>query len=116
MNTTSHWIYLSALWFAAISMEEISACVGLSLGITASKENLDLGVSLTHSACKQKGLLNTGTAAGLGSPEAPWVTWAQTEIRAGSHKVRGWELWCHPPDKLGPQKLWVHIFRSIDPS
>ncbi|XP_059709698.1 complement component C8 alpha chain [Haemorhous mexicanus] len=43
----------------AISKEEISACVGLSLGITASKENLDLGVTLTHSDCKQKGLLNT---------------------------------------------------------
>ncbi|XP_053841736.1 complement component C8 alpha chain isoform X2 [Vidua macroura] len=43
----------------AISIEEISACVGLSLGITASKENLDLGVTLTHSDCKQKGLLNT---------------------------------------------------------
>ncbi|XP_050833228.1 complement component C8 alpha chain isoform X3 [Serinus canaria] len=43
----------------AISMEEISACAGLSLGITASKENLDLGVTLTHSDCKKKGLLNT---------------------------------------------------------
>ncbi|XP_041339277.1 complement component C8 alpha chain isoform X2 [Pyrgilauda ruficollis] len=43
----------------AISTEEISACVGLSLGITASKENLHLGAALTHSDCKQKGLLNT---------------------------------------------------------
>ncbi|XP_071292921.1 complement component C8 alpha chain [Agelaius tricolor] len=42
----------------ATSMEEISACVGLSLGLTVSK-SLDLGVSLTHSKCKQKGLLNT---------------------------------------------------------
>ncbi|XP_058698894.1 complement component C8 alpha chain isoform X1 [Poecile atricapillus] len=43
----------------AISTEEISACVGLSLGITASKEKLDLGATLTHSDCKNKGLLKT---------------------------------------------------------
>ncbi|NWS26586.1 CO8A protein, partial [Polioptila caerulea] len=42
----------------AISTEEISACVGLSLGITASKE-VDLGATLTYSDCKSKGFLKT---------------------------------------------------------
>ncbi|NXH48943.1 CO8A protein, partial [Dicaeum eximium] len=54
----------------AISTEEISACVGLSLGITASKEKLDLGATLTHTQCKQKGLLSTGTAGAPGSHSA----------------------------------------------
>ncbi|NWR12449.1 CO8A protein, partial [Paradoxornis webbianus] len=43
----------------AISTEEISACVGLSLGITASKEMLHLGATVTHSDCKKKGFLET---------------------------------------------------------
>ncbi|XP_066048983.1 complement component C8 alpha chain [Chamaea fasciata] len=43
----------------AISTEEISACVGLSLGITASKEMLQLGATVTHSDCRKKGFLET---------------------------------------------------------
>ncbi|NXA87175.1 CO8A protein, partial [Melanocharis versteri] len=43
----------------AISTEDISACVGLSLGITASKEKLDLGATVTYSDCKKKGFLKT---------------------------------------------------------
>ncbi|NXH24959.1 CO8A protein, partial [Myiagra hebetior] len=43
----------------AISTEEISACFGLSLGITAIKQNLDLGAALTYSDCKKKGIRET---------------------------------------------------------
>lgn len=86
-------------------MEEISACVGLSLGITASKENLDLGVTLTHSDCKQKGLLNTGTAAGQGSLEAPWslvlVTWAQRFVQGHTRCEEG-------SSGAIPQTRWEH--------
>ncbi|NXI80363.1 CO8A protein, partial [Rhipidura dahli] len=54
----------------AISTEEISACFGLSLGITASKQVLDLGAALTYSDCKKKGLQKKGTAAGRESHSA----------------------------------------------
>ncbi|NXE65874.1 CO8A protein, partial [Calcarius ornatus] len=47
----------------AISMEEISACVGLSLGITFIKDTLGVGPTVTHSQCKQRGLLNTDGAS-----------------------------------------------------
>lgn len=35
---------------------------------------LNLGATVTHSDCKKKGFLQTGTAAGQGAVEAPWVT------------------------------------------
>lgn len=115
-NIMSHWIYLSTFCFAAISTEEISACLGLSLGITASKQTLDLGAAVTHSDCKKKGFRETGTAAGQGSVEAPWVTCfghLGMEIRAGSHKVWGRQLWSPPrrgrtTETLGPspQEYW----------
>ncbi|NXP18786.1 CO8A protein, partial [Scytalopus superciliaris] len=43
----------------AIRAEEISACVGLSLGLTVSEQKLDLGASVSYSECKKKGFLNT---------------------------------------------------------
>ncbi|NWH87442.1 CO8A protein, partial [Aegithalos caudatus] len=52
-----------------ISTEEISACVGLSLGITASK-TLDLGATVTHSDCKSKGLLKTGVQFNFADAES----------------------------------------------
>ncbi|NXR50618.1 CO8A protein, partial [Hippolais icterina] len=42
-----------------IRAEQISACVGLSLGITASKDTVDLGATLTHTDCKTKGFLKS---------------------------------------------------------
>ncbi|XP_009900493.2 complement component C8 alpha chain [Dryobates pubescens] len=42
-----------------ISAEEISACVGLSLGLTAGESELNLQASLTASDCAKKGFLQT---------------------------------------------------------
>ncbi|NXC26807.1 CO8A protein, partial [Campylorhamphus procurvoides] len=43
----------------AIRAEEISACTGLSLGLTASEHKLGLNASVLYSECKKKGFLNT---------------------------------------------------------
>ncbi|NXR97957.1 CO8A protein, partial [Oxylabes madagascariensis] len=54
----------------AVRQEEISACVGLSLGLTAKVlKAVDLGPTLSYSDCKNKGFRKTGTAAGQGSAE-----------------------------------------------
>ncbi|NXN91025.1 CO8A protein, partial [Rhinopomastus cyanomelas] len=42
-----------------VSAEEISACIGLSIGLTFSQANLQLGVPVTFSDCRKKGLLTT---------------------------------------------------------
>ncbi|XP_025960664.2 complement component C8 alpha chain [Dromaius novaehollandiae] len=39
----------------AISSEDIASCFGASVGIVATKSELDLGASLSHSECKNKG-------------------------------------------------------------
>ncbi|KAJ7423919.1 Complement component C8 alpha chain [Willisornis vidua] len=43
----------------SITAEEISACTGLSLGLTASEHKLDLNVAVLYSECKKKGFLKT---------------------------------------------------------
>ncbi|NWY38256.1 CO8A protein, partial [Sylvia atricapilla] len=45
----------------AVSTEDITACVGLSLGVTFSKEMLNLGASVSHSKCRHDGFMNTVT-------------------------------------------------------
>lgn len=67
---------------------------------------LNLGATVTHSDCKNKGFLKTGTAAGQGAVEAPWVTcfghfWAQRF------------MWGHTMGEEGssgaiPQTRWDH--------
>ncbi|XP_071421066.1 complement component C8 alpha chain [Pithys albifrons albifrons] len=42
-----------------IRAEEISACIGLSLGLTASEHKLDLNAAVLYSECKRKGFLKT---------------------------------------------------------
>ncbi|NXG02690.1 CO8A protein, partial [Sakesphorus luctuosus] len=42
-----------------IRAEEISACTGLSLGLTASEHKLDLNAAVLYSECKKKGFLKT---------------------------------------------------------
>ncbi|NWS73244.1 CO8A protein, partial [Crotophaga sulcirostris] len=43
-----------------ISAEEISACVGYSIGLTVGENKLHLEASVSASDCAKKGLLNTG--------------------------------------------------------
>ncbi|NXD77268.1 CO8A protein, partial [Halcyon senegalensis] len=47
-----------------IRAEEISACIGWSIGLTVSKSELKAEASVTPSDCAQKGLLRTGMIAG----------------------------------------------------
>nr|XP_026646230.1 complement component C8 alpha chain [Zonotrichia albicollis] len=81
----------------AISMEQISACVGLSLGITASKENLNLGVSLKHSDCKQKGLLNTdaGSHSAVVEDIIPRIRGGDTSSSGGLLKSWDGQMYRH---------------------
>ncbi|NXO44032.1 CO8A protein, partial [Locustella ochotensis] len=44
-----------------IRAEEISACVGVSLGLTAKIVALELGVSASHTECRDKGFMKTVT-------------------------------------------------------
>ncbi|NXF02457.1 CO8A protein, partial [Smithornis capensis] len=44
-----------------VRAEEVSACIGLSLGLTATKNMLDLGASVSYSKCRNEGLLRTGS-------------------------------------------------------
>ncbi|XP_027554826.1 complement component C8 alpha chain isoform X2 [Neopelma chrysocephalum] len=41
----------------AVTGEEIEACIGLSLGLTASENKLDLDTSVSHSECRKRGFL-----------------------------------------------------------
>ncbi|NXM69922.1 CO8A protein, partial [Serilophus lunatus] len=43
----------------AVRAEEISACVGLSLGLTGSENMLDLDASVSYSDCEKRGFLRT---------------------------------------------------------
>ncbi|NXU47260.1 CO8A protein, partial [Turnix velox] len=43
-----------------IQAEEISACIGWSLGLTVSEHKVDFGASVSSSDCKKKGFLKTG--------------------------------------------------------
>ncbi|NWI91924.1 CO8A protein, partial [Pitta sordida] len=43
----------------AVRSEDISNCIGLSLGLTAMQNQVQLGATLSHSECKQKGFLET---------------------------------------------------------
>uniref|UniRef100_A0A663M2T6 Complement C8 alpha chain n=1 Tax=Athene cunicularia TaxID=194338 RepID=A0A663M2T6_ATHCN len=47
-----------------ISAEEISACIGRSIGLTVSESKLHLEASVTSSDCAKKGFLKTGMTAG----------------------------------------------------
>ncbi|NXU41876.1 CO8A protein, partial [Drymodes brunneopygia] len=73
----------------AISSEEISACVGLSLGISFSKNMLNLGASVSHTECKKKGFLKTGTAAGRGSSHSAVVEDIIPRVRGGDTSFSG---------------------------
>ncbi|XP_017661216.1 PREDICTED: complement component C8 alpha chain [Lepidothrix coronata] len=42
-----------------VTGEEIGACIGLSLGLTASEKKLDLNASASYSDCQKKGFLKT---------------------------------------------------------
>ncbi|KAF2976662.1 hypothetical protein EK904_003276 [Melospiza melodia maxima] len=81
----------------AISMEQISACVGLSLGITASKENLDLGVTLKHSDCKQKGFLKTdaGSHSAVVEDIIPRIRGGDTSSSGGLLKSWDGQMYRH---------------------
>ncbi|NXK95558.1 CO8A protein, partial [Formicarius rufipectus] len=42
-----------------VRAEEISACIGVSLGLTAGQHKLDLNASVSYSECEKKGFLKT---------------------------------------------------------
>ncbi|NXE86153.1 CO8A protein, partial [Menura novaehollandiae] len=67
----------------AISSEAISACVGLSLGLAASKVKLDLEATVSHSDCKNRGFLKTGKTAGQVSSNSAVVEDIIPRIRGG---------------------------------
>lgn len=85
----SHWFYRFPFCFAEISAEEISACVGWSIGLTVRESQLYLGASVSSSDCVKKGFLKTGMIAGQMSVKASCVTsWGHLgmEIQVRSHK------------------------------
>ncbi|NWU28575.1 CO8A protein, partial [Dyaphorophyia castanea] len=81
----------------AISTEEISACFGLSLGITASKENLDLGAALTYSECKKKGFQDTdsGSHSAIVEDIIPRIRGGDTSYSGGLLNSRDGKMYRH---------------------
>ncbi|NWR62089.1 CO8A protein, partial [Bucorvus abyssinicus] len=66
-----------------IRAEEISACIGLSIGVRVSEHNLQLGTSVSSSDCKKKGFLRTGMMAGQMASHSAVVEDIIPRIRGG---------------------------------
>lgn len=101
----SHQLYWFPFCFADISAEEISACLGGSIGLTFGMSKLHFDASVSASTCAQKGFLKTGTIGGQLSVKASCVTsfgHLGMEIQVGSRRVQRRELSCHPQPWLRP--------------
>ncbi|NWQ77166.1 CO8A protein, partial [Columbina picui] len=72
-----------------ITAEEISACVGRSIGLTVSESKLYLGASVSSSDCAKKGFLNTGMIAGQMSTNSAVVEDIIPRIRGGDTSYSG---------------------------
>ncbi|KAF1647811.1 Complement component C8 alpha chain, partial [Eudyptes chrysocome] len=72
-----------------ISAEEISVCIGGSIGLTVSASKLHLGTSVSSSDCTSEGFLKTGTIAGQMSSNSAVVEDIITLIRGGDTSYSG---------------------------
>uniref|UniRef100_A0A8C4V9B3 Complement C8 alpha chain n=1 Tax=Falco tinnunculus TaxID=100819 RepID=A0A8C4V9B3_FALTI len=91
-----------------ISAEEISACIGHSIGLTVRESEQRLEASVSSSDCAKKGFLKTGMTAGQMSVTASGIALfghLGVEIQAGSHK--GTEKGALVPSPaVAPAQLW----------
>ncbi|KAF1399021.1 Complement component C8 alpha chain, partial [Spheniscus humboldti] len=72
-----------------ISAEEISDCIGGSIGLTVSVSKLHLGTSVSSSDCASKGFLKTGMIAGQMSSNSAVVEDIIPLIRGGDTSYSG---------------------------
>jgi len=112
----SHRFYQFPFCFADISAEEISACIGWSLGLTVRETEVQLEASVSSSDCAKKGFLKTGMMAGQVPVDASCIAsfgHLGQEIQVGAHKgtKKGALV---PSPTVGPKRLWIQVSRSTD--